>query len=83
MLWTKELFVCGLLFASQEHSRMPKRELCSTSGLVWFPAALSSHCRDGYTIQVYVALSHTDFIASLGGLVGSTPHDKACNDWLV
>jgi len=46
VLWTKELFVCSLLFASQQHPHMPKNELYSTLGLVWFPAALSSHCHE-------------------------------------
>jgi len=32
---------------------------------------------------VYIALSQAAFIASLDGVVGRVPYDKACNDWLV
>jgi len=32
---------------------------------------------------VYIALSQAAFIASLDGVVGRAPYNKACNDWLV
>jgi len=37
VLWTKELFACGFLFASQQHPRSPKR------GLLWFQLRITLH----------------------------------------
>jgi hypothetical protein len=74
VLWTKEMFVAFCSPLKSIHVRL------NTSCVPLRIFRGFSHC--AMDILIYIAQSQPDFIASLGGVVGSTRHDKARNDWL-